>query len=263
VVRAVLMAVGLAVTFAAPAPADDWVIEVLHVRNRPASDLVAPLEAMLGADVTVTAYQGKLLVRAARSRFPAIRQLVQQLDVQARSLWITVSQGKDLQASDLSAEAAIVAGSAGVAAPGSVSAAQGTEQDQDTHRLRALEGTRAFITLGQSVPVDSLIAAPVPGGVTLIPGTSYQQGDRGFWVVARVSGSLVTLEIETALDEAHPGGGLERQSVSTTMSGQLGVWLSLGEIGRESAASGSGILSASQASRSELRTVRVKVEEIR
>jgi hypothetical protein len=50
--------------------------------------------------------------------------------------------------------------------------------------------------------------------------------------------------------------------VSTTVSGRLGEWLSLGEIGRESEASGSGILSASQASRSELRTVRVKVEEI-
>ena len=261
-IRTLFLVIAFAVALAAPAPADDFVIEVVSVHNRPAEDLVAPLEALLGADATVTAYQGRLIVRAARSRFPAIRQLVQQLDIRPRSLWITVSQGKDLETSSRSAEATIAAGPGGVAAGGSLTAGRSAEQNRDVHRLRALEGTPAFIFLGQSVPVDSTIVASVPDGVTIIPGTSYQQGDRGFWVVARLAGTGVTLEIETALDEAHPGGVIERQGVSTTLSGRLGEWLSLGEIGRESEASGSGILSASQASRSELRTVRVMVEEI-
>jgi hypothetical protein len=262
-IRALVLVIGSALAFAAPAPADDSVIEVLSVYNRPAADLAAPLGAMLGADATVTAYQGRLIVRAARSRFPAIRQLLEQLDIRPRSLWITVSQGKDVETSGRSAEATIAAGTGGVAAGGSIAAGRSAEKDQDVHRLRALEGARAFISLGQSVPVDSAIVAPAPGGVTIIPGTSYQQADRGFWVVARLAGENVTLEIETALDEAHPGGAIETQGVSTTVSGRLGEWLSLGEIGRESEASSSGILSASQASRSELRTVRVKVEEIR
>ena len=262
-IRALVLGIGSALAFAAPAPADDSVIEVLSVYNRPAEDLVAPLEALLGADVTVTAYQGRLIVRASRARFPAIKRLVQQLDIAPRSLWITVSQDKDVEASDRSAEAAIAAGSAGVIAGGSIASSQGSQQDQDTHRLRVLEGTPAFISLGQSVPVGSAVVAPVPGGVAILPGTSYQDGTRGFWVVARLSGAHVTLEIETALDQTHPSGAMERQSVSTTVSGQLGEWLSLGEIGRDSAASGSGILSVSQARRSELRTVRVKVEEIR
>jgi len=262
VIRTLFLVIAFAVAFVAPVPADDFVIEVLSVYNRPAEDLVAPLEAILGADATVTAYQGRLIVRASRARFPAIRQLVQQLDIRPRSLWITVSQGKDVATSGRSAGAAIAAGPGGVAAGGSITAGRSAEQNRDVHRLRALEGTPAFISLGQSVPVDSAIVAPVPGGVAIIPGTTYQQGDRGFWVVARLAGTGVTLEIETALDEVHPRGGIETQSVSTTVSGRLGEWLSLGEIGRESEASGSGILSASQASRSELRTVRVKVEEI-
>lgn len=261
-IRTLFLVTALAVAPASPAPADDSVIELLSVHNRPAEDLVAPLKTILGADATVTAYQGRLIIRASRARFPAIRQLVQQLDIRPRSLWITVSQGKDLETSGRSAEATIAAGSGGVAAGGSLSAGRSAEQGRDVHRLRALEGTPAFISLGQSVPVDSAIVAPVPGGVTIIPGTSYQQGDRGFWVVARLAGAGVTLEIETALDEAHPGGVMERQGVSTTVSGRLGEWLSLGGIGRNAEASGSGILSASQASRSEQRTVRVKVEEI-
>ena len=262
-IRAPLVVIGLAVVFAVPVPADDSVIEVLPVRNRPAADLVAPLEAILGADATVTAYQGRLIVRASKARFPAIKRLVQQLDIQPRSLWITVSQDRDVETSNRSAEAAVVAGSGGVVAGGSIASSRGSGQDQNTQRLRVLEGTPAFISLGRSVPVDSTVVAPVPGGIAILPGTAYQDGDRGFWVVARLGGSNVTLEIETALDQTRPGGAMERQSVSTTVFGRLGEWLSLGEIGRESDESGSGILSTSQARRSEMRTVRVKVEEIR
>ena len=261
-IRTLFLVIALAVAFAVTAPADDSVFEVLPVRNRPAADLVAPLEAILGANATVTAYQGRLIVRASRARFPAIRQLVQQLDIRPRSLWITVSQDRDLETSGRSARATIAAGSGGAAAGGSITGGRSAEQGQDVHRLRVLEGTPAFISLGQSVPVDSAIVAPVPGGVTIIPGTSYQQAERGFWVVARLAGERVTLEIETALDAAHPGGAIERQGVSTTVSGRLGEWLSLGEIGRETAASGSGILYSNRAQRSEMRTVRVKVEEI-
>ncbi len=261
-VRALLLAIGLVVAIGAPAAADDAVFEILPVRNRPAADLVPPLEAMLGSQATVTAYQNRLIVRAPRSLLPEIRRLIQELDVRPRSLWITVSQGRDLEASRESATARVAAGPGGVAAGGSITAGRGTERGQDVHHLRVLEGTPAFISLGQSVPVDSAIVAAVPGGVAVVPSTTYQRAERGFWVVARLAGERVTLEIETALDETRPQGAIETQGVSTTVSGRLGEWLSLGEIGRETAASGSGILYSNRAQRSEMRTVRVKVEEI-
>jgi hypothetical protein len=96
----------------------------------------------------------------------------------------------------------------------------------------------------------------------VVSGTTYHQADRGFWVVARVAGDQVTLEIETALDQARAEGAIETQGVSTTASGRLSEWLSLGEIAQEGEASGSGILSIHRAQRRELRTVEVKVEEL-
>ena len=117
-VRALLLAIGLAVAIGAPAAADDAVFEILPVRNRPAADLVPPLEAMLGSQATVTAYQNRLIVRAPRSLLPEIRRLVRELDVRPRSLWITVSQGRDLEASGRAATARVAAGPGGVAAGG-------------------------------------------------------------------------------------------------------------------------------------------------
>jgi len=67
----------------------------------------------------------------------------------------------------------------------------------------------------------------------------------------------------TLLDEARVTGTVETQGVSTTASGRLGEWISLGEIRQDGSSRSSGILSASQARYDDLRTVDVKVDEVR
>jgi hypothetical protein len=245
--RTLLVTVGLAVALCGLRAAADTLIEVLPVRNRPAADLVPPLEAILGDDATVTAIDNRLVVRASRAFMPEVRRLVEQLDVSPRSLWITVRQEHDREAAGGSAGASVAVGSGGVAAGGHLAGGRESEVGGDVHQVRALEGTPAWITMGAAT----------------VSGTTYQQVERGFWVVARVAGDRVTLDIETALDEARATGTVETQGVGTTASGRLGEWISLGEIGREGSSRGSGILSASQARHSDLRTVDVKVDEVR
>jgi hypothetical protein len=246
---------------AAVAVAEDTVIEVLPVRNRPAADLVPALQTALGADVTVTSFNNRLIVNAPRPRMAEIRRLVAQLDEPARSLWITVRQDRTVQASDRAVEAGVTVGPGGAAVRGRAVREDSAGQSEDHQRLRALEGTPAFIAVGEAVPVPATVITPTPGGAAVVSGTTHHQADRGFWVVARVAGEVVTLEIETALDETRPGGAIGTQGIRTTVSGQLGEWISLGELGHEAAGRSSGILSANQAQRSELRTVQVKVEE--
>ena len=261
--RAAALAVTLVIALVPMAAiADDAVIEVLRVRNRPAADLVPPLEAVLGEEATVTAFDGKLIVRAPRHLLPEVRRLVAHLDSRLRSLSITVRQGRDLNAGGRSAGAAVAAGPGGVAVGGHVAQGKGTETSDDVHYVRALEGTPAWITLGESVPIPTTVVAPAPGGATVVSGTAWQQVDRGFWVVARVAGDRVTLEIETALDRARPEGVVQTQGVSTTVSATLGEWISLGEIAQEEEARGSGILYTGQSQRSELRSVQVRVDAI-
>lgn len=260
--RALLLVVGLAFVLAPMvAICDDTAIEVLSIRNRPAADLVAPLEAVLGEEATVTAFNGKLIVRAPRRLLPEVRRLVAQLDFRPRSLRITVRQGRDLETRERSAGATIVAGPRGGAVGGHVAQGQETDVSHDVHHVRALEGTPAWITLDESVPVPAAVVAPTAGGAAIVSGTTYHQVDRGFWVVARVAGEQVTLEIETALDEAHPGGVVETQGVRTSTSGRLGEWISLGGIAQQATARGSGILSIEQSKSSDLRTVEVRVDE--
>jgi hypothetical protein len=262
--RTLLLSVALVVVagLVGPARAADEVIEVIPLRNRPAADLVSPLEAVLGGEATVTALDDKLIIRAPRRLMAEVRRAVAQLDVRPRDLWITVRQASDRETEGLSAGAAVVAGPGGVAAGGHLAQGESSHAGNDVHQVRALEGTPAWIALGEAVPVPTTVVAPSPGGTAVVSGTTYRQADRGFWVVTRLAGDRVTLEIETALDEARPGGAIETQGVSTTASGRLGEWIGLGEIAREAASQSSGILSTGRVQLSELRSVEVKVEQI-
>jgi len=261
--RTLLITVGLAVALCGVRGAADTLIEVLPVRNRPAADLVAPLEAVLGDEATVTAIDNRLIVRASRAFMPEVRRLVDQLDVRPRSLWITVRQERDREAAGGSAGASVAVGSGGVAAGGHLAGGRESEVGGDVHQVRALEGTPAWITTGAAIPRSGAVVAPTAVGPAIVSGTTYQRVERGFWVVARVAGDHVTLEIETALDEARATGTVETQGVSTTASGRLGEWISLGEIGQDGSSRSSGILSASQARYDDLRAVDVKVDEVR
>jgi hypothetical protein len=157
----------------------------------------------------------------------------------------------------------VAAGPGGVAVGGHLSQERTTASQGDVHRVRALEGSPAWIALGESVPVPATVANPTPGGPVVASGTAYHQADRGFWVIARVSGTQVTLEIETALDEPRADGAIRTQGVSTTVSGRLGEWISLGEIGQHGEAGGSGILSTRRTTDRELSAIDVLVEKIR
>ena len=261
--RTLLATIGLALALCALGAFADTLIEVLPVHNRPAADLVPPLEAVLGDEATVTALDNRLIVRAPSALMAEVRRLVEQLDVRPRSLWITVRQERNLEASGRSAAASVAVGSGGVAAGGHLAQGRESEVGGDVHQVRALEGTPAWITLGAAVPVPTAVVAPTAAGPAVVAGTTYQQLDRGFWVVARVAGDQVTLEIETALDEAGATGTVETQGVRTTASGRMGEWISLGEIGQDGSSRSSGVLSMTQARHHDLRTVDVRVEEIR
>jgi len=56
---------------------------------------------------------------------------------------------------------------------------QASETGGEVQRLRTLEGSPAFIRLGRSVPVPEAAVVPVPGGVAVVPGSTYREPAAG------------------------------------------------------------------------------------
>ncbi len=262
-----LIAWALVVFCCTPAATDETIVEVLTVRNRPAADLVNVLQPFAGRDGVVTVSGDKLVVRATPAALAQMKQVLLDLDVAPRALWITVEQGIERSSSSRSA------GVTGVVKPGSRSKTVVTgafgggsadETGSDVQRLQVLEGSRAFIRVGTAVPVPQAVIVPTEdGGAAIVAGTTYQNADTGFWVVPRLAGDTVTLEISTRRDTPAAGGAVDIQHVDTTVSGRLGEWLSIGGIGRSESSRRRRILGGSSQESNEDRTVMLKVEEAR
>ncbi|MGE0454193.1 MAG: hypothetical protein AB7O37_17230 [Vicinamibacteria bacterium] len=133
-----------------------------------------------------------------------------------------------------------------------------------TQSIAALEGRPAFISVGEARPVATPVPVVGPGGaIGVAPGTVLQEASRGFYVIPRLSGDFVTLEVAVSGDRLAAGGAVELQRLETTASGRLGEWIPLGQLASDEALRSSSLLQRSTALRDELRSVRIKVEAAR
>lgn len=189
------------------------------------------------------------------------------VDVPPRSLWITVKQSTDRATSAASGQVSattetrrggVVERRTTRTVSGSLGGGGSSESGASVARLRVLEGTRAFIQVGRAVPAP--LTQIGPSGEP-VQGTTYQEADTGFYVVPRVSGDLVTLEVLAENDDVNAAGGVDVQRVRTTVSGRLGEWISVGGVARSQASRSTGVVSASRERSAEVRSVLLKVEE--
>jgi hypothetical protein len=123
----------------------------------------------------------------------------------------------------------------------------GSATDETAQRLRALEGMPAFIRVSQSIALPT------------VAGPSVQEAETGFYVLPRLSGNLVTLDVATSKEAFSARGVVEGQRLLTTVNGRLGEWITIGGLSRNTDASGRG----ERWETAEQRVVSVLVEEIK
>jgi hypothetical protein len=171
-----------------------------------------------------------------------------------RRLRITVSQDGEHRERD---KALGVSGRPGQWRIGAEDARSSGRSD-DTRQLEVIEGGRAFVRSGVAIPLMQRQTVINGKQVVTTDSTVYQEANQGFYVVPRVNGDRVTLEIAPQYDT--PG---HTRRLNTTVEGRIGEWINLGDIARNTERDGSGIASVSGRNASERMNVRVRVEEAR
>jgi len=280
----------LLVALAGPAQAQTTILEVIPLRYRTAEQVIPIIQPMLAREGTVSGFQGQLIVRTTPQNLEEIKRILASVDTARRRLLITVRQDVELARGEQSAEVSGRVGSdrARVIVPDSgdrrggnvvlrdgddrlrarALESRGTESDRNTHSVQVLEGREAFIRAGLSVPVrERQVRRAVIGGQVVeqvVESTHYRDVTTGFYVLPRVSGDRVTLEISPqreTLSTSVPGGVNVRRVV-TTVSGRLGEWMEIGGITQDRAAQEAVLLGRSAATASDGRRVLLKVEEL-
>jgi type II secretory pathway component GspD/PulD (secretin) len=273
------------------AHAQTTVLEVVPLRYRMAQEVIPIIQPMLAREGSVSGFQGQLVIRTTPANLEEIKRILASLDTAPRQLLITVRQDALV---DRSRSAAEVSGSVGgdhgrVTVPGSsesrggsvvlhegddsvrlhVIEGSGSQSDRNTQSVRVMEGREAFVRVGESVPVRerqvqrSVVGARVVEQV--VETTQYRDAATGFYVLPRISGDRVTLDISTQRESlSRPvQGGVSVQSVVTTVSGRLGEWMEIGGIGQDASGQQSVLLGRTTTASRDSRRVLIKVEEAR
>jgi hypothetical protein len=262
----------------------DYPFEVIELRHNLLQDVLPVIRPLMGEGETLTGMNNQLIVKAPPERVRQIRELLNEIDRPPRRLIVTVSNQGDMNrySRGYSTAADIHAGDGNITVrPGShgrETASAGIESGDSRGRIgvhdrraqggrtvgqhvQVMEGRRAWINAGVQVPVRSregYVAGGVPYERRSI---TYHDVRSGFYVVPRVSGGVVTLEILQHDDR--PGDRprtFRTQSTGTTVSGRLGEWINLGGLGNTESDSRRDIGQAASSGMTGGQQIWVKVE---
>jgi hypothetical protein len=257
--------------------AQEGVVEVIPARNRPAEELVAAIQPVVGQNGSVTSLGGRLIVRASPAVMAEVKRVLSEIDTPARALWIEIRLARTTQAQSASGGASVAVGAPGPQATETrhgttverrttrtvVSGAfsSGSEQSDQAQRIRALEGSPSFISVGQATPAGAAVQ-PTPNGRPLSSTPVYQETETGFYAIPHLAGSLVTLELAVKVANAS-GGSIDFVRLGTTVTGQLGEWLDVASALRTESTKSTGIVSLMAGRLAESSSVALRVQEAR
>ena len=263
-------------------------MELIPLKHRTMEQVLPVLQSLLEPGDSLSGMNDQLILRASPTTRAQVKQALAAIDTPVRSLLIHVTQNRDdaMSRSGAQAYGKIETGTTRVIQPPAGSAQGGarieirsgdsvigaqagsTQQAGSTRAqqsVRVVEGGRAFINVGQSVPLPMRQVVQGPGGTMVTETTAYRDIGQGFYAEPRLSGERVTLEISPQYDT--PGhqvyGSVNTQRVSTTVSGRLGEWIEIGGANQQFSSQKSGNLSTGSREGYDNRSVWLMVEEVR
>ena len=279
IITALLVAL---ITVLAPASVGAEEMRVIQLKHRPAGEIIPLIRPLLGPEDALSGTDYRLIVRTSDRNLKDIERLLAQLDVAQRQLRITVEQrvADDRDTTTHSVEGEVGVGDkARIKLPEKSSDNRGFVVQKDSLRLRTgqrttvgrnettqtvmtLDGQRASIRIGQSVPHVKKILAIGGRHVLIAQGIEPQDVTTGFDLLPRVRGDRVLMEISPRLSTLRdPATGLaDFQELTTTVEVKLGEWIDLGTILGQRNEIDRTILESAATESGERRTIRLKIE---
>ncbi len=231
--------------FFSPILSAQQVIEVIELKSQLPENIVPVIKPLLGSRGTATSMNNRLILKVEADQLNEIRRLVDQLDRPPQRLLIEVSHegGVQGQQSDFDVKGRIsTTGNNQVNVQIKERSTRG--QFDANQMVQATEGYPALINYGQVIPYREHHVQAYGNHVRRQSFTSFEDATSGFYVVPRLNGDRVSLEILQHRNRYQPQNrSIAVQNTSTFLSGRLGEWISLGSIGESTYQRDQGIVS--------------------
>ncbi|HSI38135.1 MAG TPA: secretin N-terminal domain-containing protein [Methylotenera sp.] len=217
--------------------------KIITLQHRFAEDLLPTIQPLVGSEGTVTGIQNQLIIRATPERMAEIEQVIATLDVARQNLKIIVSRQNDIQDQR---DGVNVSGRKRI---GNVeigtrkfpkNAADGIQVDIDNNQsntrsssqqyINVVDGERAFIHVGESVPFTQEWVVLTRRYVSVQRTTEFVDVTTGFAVRPRSIGNQIELEITPRIAKLNQSGFIDFEELSTVVRVKRGEWLDVGGI---------------------------------
>ena len=268
--------------------AADMSLEMISLQHRNVDEIIPIIQPMVPQGGTVTGMNGQLIVKTTPENLREIKQILAEIDKAARRLLITVTQDiqGDVRRTENGVSGRYSSGDFSVSSNngrnnrrGVVLSAEDDDgnniqyrnlstrsdiDDKNTFQVQTIDGKAAFVQTGQQVPIANRNAYATHRGVVVQDTIEYHDVTSGFYVMPRVNGDRVTLQVAPQLSRIHPnqGGVFDVQNAETTTIGRLGEWIEIGGSTQHFNSRDRENLLSTRQSGQEQRTIFIKVEEI-
>jgi type II secretory pathway component GspD/PulD (secretin) len=263
-------------------------LEIIPLKHRPAATLIEQLRPLVKEPGSITASGNQLIIRSNRDELAQLHLLIDELDTPLAQVLISVrhgdrvgvsTKGYNTNSTITSGKSTITIGNDGnqkrISKNGGltttidkstaiINRSTGSRNNNQVSQVRATEGYPAYIHTGQQVPITTRSGY----GYQRQYDQEYKDVLQGFYVTPRLVGeNTVTLQIRVTHDQvkdAHKRDKtIETQGYQSTISGQLGQWISLGGINLSDNKTDSGLGRSYSTKRSQDMNLYLKIDEIK
>jgi len=220
------------------------VIELIPLQSQLPQDIIPVIRPLLGADGAINSMNNQLILKVEESQLEEIKQLIRQLDRPPQRLLIEVSLEGGGRGQD-----------SGFDVKGRLSTEGNNRADvrikeyrtrdryDSSQMIHATEGYPALIRYGRIIPYQEYDIEVRGNRLSQRQYTSFRDATSGFYVIPRLNGNRVSLEIQQQRKRYQSDGSMAVQGASTFVSGQLGEWIRLGGVGQSSNRQREGLIS--------------------
>jgi type II secretory pathway component GspD/PulD (secretin) len=250
--------------------ANETIMEVIPLHNRPASELLPLISPLLEGPEHIIDNGSNLIVKASTARLEEIKLLITKLDTGLSNLSITVIQSKTATAEDLNASANIRLhipldhpSNLSGRIIGRYANTEDINSNDSTQVIRTVEGRAAYIKIGKIHPIHNYT---IYGWDQRYPAvssnTQFIETTTGFVVTPRLTDQQVTMEVSPWSDKMNDQDTIEIQRAKTTLRVNLGEWVEIGDISEQSQARKSGFIAHTYSTKNTQTRILIKVEKL-
>lgn len=247
--------------------------KIIDLQHRFAEDILPTIQPLVGSDGTASGMQNHLIIRANPERMIEIEKVISTLDVDRQNIKITVSHQSNLQTNN---DNVAVNGRKRL---GNVTmgtnkyprnATDGVQLDIENNQssmrnnsnqfINVIDGERAFIRVGQSVPYTQEWVSLTRRYASIQHTTEFVDISTGFSVRPRSAGNQIELEITPRIAQLNQNRYIDFEELSTIVRVNRGEWFDLGEAMQQKDEVSRTILSKQNGGQSQSNALSIRVE---